>query len=443
MNPNGYKQMTMNGKWVVDIYKMGVDESQLADTRLLAILEGHDEPPLTLQEMVNQTRRSADIRHPEQHTGRVRETVEAQTEAISPPPGLEPIPSSAETAPSVHDSVSQPELEPSQQTESMRTAESEIYEDARSQATEIFVAQLRLREISQKLSVDDPFPGNLGLRMREHVMDPHAREVFTVLTWPEGCPSPSDDHGSSSSSSYPVEREARPLTDLETKQYGKEFRESHIKELQSWLDKDTCYPQLIIEYVKETHLKPLPSRWVTEFKIKEGRRVVKGRLCIKGFAERNQGSLHTSSPSASRLGHRLVMLLSATHAWDLLSLDTSTAFLQGYSFDYLDDIGFKRQPVSFLPPASVWQLLAELCPEKSSHCLKDPAAYCLRLRKAAYGLKSGTYGSQHTSRGCNSRSRLMMDASSCHTTPRRRLICSSHCTWTTHWSRVHLRGYSG
>jgi hypothetical protein len=160
-----------------------------------------------------------------------------------------------------------------------------------------------------------------------------------------------------------------------------------MKELQSLCDHGTGRPALVREYTNRTSLSPLPSRWVIEFKIKEGLRMVKARLCLKGFAERNQHALHTSSPTATRLGRRLVLHWAAEHGWQVASLDVSTAFLQGWTFDQLKSAGYERQPCSFRPPANVWDMLAKINPSLFSQAAADPSQYCLELSTAAYGLK--------------------------------------------------------
>jgi hypothetical protein len=184
-----------------------------------------------------------------------------------------------------------------------------------------------------------------------------------------------------------TDREARPLTPEELRLHHEEVEVSQTKEFKSWVDHSTCQAVSADKYFRDTGLLPLPSRWVIEFKIKEGKKVIKSRLVLKGFAETSQANLFTSSPTASRLGHRLVCLLAAANHWSLVSLDISTAFLQGWSFAEMSEAGFSRQPCAFRPPPEVWQLLAKLDPGQFEHAAKEPGKHVLQLHKAAYGLK--------------------------------------------------------
>jgi hypothetical protein len=184
-----------------------------------------------------------------------------------------------------------------------------------------------------------------------------------------------------------VERQLKALDQQQLLQHEKAVVTALIKELTSWLENKTCRPVRVADYLKRTGLKPIPSRWVIEFKEKLGEVVVKGRLCVKGFAERRADQLQTTSPTASRLGHRLVCLYSAVAKLPLVSLDVSTAFLQGWSFSELRESGFQRQPIAFTPPADVWKMLAELDPATYAQCLHNPGLWCLECDKAVYGLK--------------------------------------------------------
>jgi hypothetical protein len=185
---------------------------------------------------------------------------------------------------------------------------------------------------------------------------------------------------------FPVDRKTRPLTPPELKAHHDAVEKACLSELASWLLNSTCAPITRTAYSGKTGLRPLPSRWVIEFKEKVGALIIKARLCLKGFAEANQNKLATASPTASRIAHRLIYLLSVENSWGLESLDVSTAFLQGWTFQELREAGFERQPVAFVPPPDVWNLLAKLDPSYAP-IASAPNEYCLELFKSAYGLK--------------------------------------------------------
>ena len=185
---------------------------------------------------------------------------------------------------------------------------------------------------------------------------------------------------------YAVQKELRGLTPEEIKKNAPQVKAACIKELQSWLQHETGSAERIGSYTAKTGLKPLPSRWVIEFKEKSGTVVIKARLCAKGFAERNQHELQTSSPTATRLGHKMILAYAAYIKADLWSLDVSTAFLQGWTLDDVNASGHQRQACALILPHGCWELFAGL-DKRFQKAASDPSNYCLMLRKSVYGLK--------------------------------------------------------
>ena len=164
---------------------------------------------------------------------------------------------------------------------------------------------------------------------------------------------------------YPLKKDARPLTKQEIVEFKDEVREAELKELASWVKQRAGQPKLRSEYKSRTGLDPIPSRWVEVFKIKQGRRIIRIRLVLKGFAEKNQQTLQTTSPTSTRIGHRLIYSKAAQEGWDIWSIDVSSAFVRGFTFDELPEEGHHhRQPVAFLPPdPEFFTLMAELDPD--------------------------------------------------------------------------------
>ena len=185
---------------------------------------------------------------------------------------------------------------------------------------------------------------------------------------------------------YPLDKLNKSLSPKDLVDRKPEVDDSKLRELASWIKQRAGRPVLKAEYRKRTGLKELPSRWLEEWKLKEGEWIIKCRLVLKGFAESNQATLETSSPTASRLAHKVIMVQAAMEGWDIDSLDVSTAFLQGYRFEDLKKIGVTRQPCAFSPPAGTFALLAQLDPiwaEAASH----PDLWAFELEVGAYGLK--------------------------------------------------------
>ena len=185
---------------------------------------------------------------------------------------------------------------------------------------------------------------------------------------------------------FPLDKDCRPLNEAGLVTHAKEVEEAQLKELSSWLQHRVGKPVLKTDFEKRTGLKAMTSRMLKEFKKKEGKTVVKCRLALRGFQEQNQKSLATSSPTATKLGHRIVMQTAADNKWSLEGWDISTAFLQGFSFDNLPS-GMKRQPCGFVPPPGVFKLLAQLDPATWQEAASNPDAFIIELCKSVYGLK--------------------------------------------------------
>lgn len=211
---------------------------------------------------------------------------------------------------------------------------------------------------------------------RTTLIDQESREVFQIEC----------NHYDDIVEVFRVEKDLRPLTAIEIKQHSKEVEAAMTKELQSWIDNSTGRPVKRSEYTNRTGLKPIPSRWFIDWKMKEGSKIRKARLCLKGFAEMSQKSMHTFSPTASRVSLRLLSFIAAQNAWELWSLDVSTAFLQGYTFEQLNTEGImKRQPCAFNVDQTTMNMLARLSPKFKN--ATDIATWCIELLKGAYGLK--------------------------------------------------------
>jgi hypothetical protein len=137
---------------------------------------------------------------------------------------------------------------------------------------------------------------------------------------------------------FPLDKDCRPLSEQEIASMAPEIRQARLKELSAWVKNKAGKPRRKKEYTARTGLKPLPTRLVETFKRKKGVRIVKERLVGKGFAEANQATLETSSPTATRTSHRIVMSTSARKKWNIHSLDVSAAFLKGFDFSKLKNL---------------------------------------------------------------------------------------------------------
>ena len=159
---------------------------------------------------------------------------------------------------------------------------------------------------------------------------------------------------------FRVDKQTNDVSKAELISEAKAVDTACMAELKSWLDHGTCKPVLASTFTKATGLAPVTARWVLTWKVKEGVRGVKARLCLRGFQEVNQSQLHTASPTATRLGHRLIVQRAAELHQQVTSPDISTAFLQSSTFETMSEQGLDRQAVAFFPPPGVMEQLARL-----------------------------------------------------------------------------------
>ena len=189
---------------------------------------------------------------------------------------------------------------------------------------------------------------------------------------------------------FPLDKDVRELTSRERTELGPEIRAAKLKELSSWVKLRAGVPVRITAYRQATGLRPMPTRWVETYKRKLGKRVIKERFVVKGYAEQRQERLVTCSPTATRTSHRLVKTTSASRKWPLWLIDVSAAFLRGFDFEELNSKGHERQPVAITLDPETLQLLAEIDPVWAE-AAASPDLFCMQLQRGAYGLKDAPF----------------------------------------------------
>ena len=97
------------------------------------------------------------------------------------------------------------------------------------------------------------------------------------------------------------------------------------KELTSWKSQE------VYREVENTGQTVMSLRWVVTPKIINGQPSVKARLVARGFEELQD--FRTDSPTCSKEGLRIALLMLVSQSWSLHSLDVKTAFLQGESIN--------------------------------------------------------------------------------------------------------------
>ena len=365
------------GDQSIDWIQEGIEHSQLCHLRVIVLLEGSavSGPPL-LQLLNASSPLEPAIPFEQVATGRVRDH-----------PIELPIVSQAHSAATTR--VASVDGEPWNRATQFDSEGFDI-NLPENQHSEMFVALIRGR----RLTSPEPALWDKRMKMQDHMSTAscssyamssshdntnsvHSKEIWFI-----------EDFGFVCGQAFPLARDSGELKSSDYIEYKKECHDAAIKELTAWIKQKAGRAMKLADYVKKTGLKPLPSRWVDIFKRKSGVKIIKRRLVLKGFAERNQESMETASPTATRIGHRWVMMKSAEWGTPIVSYDVSTAFLQGDSFENLNASGHSRQACAFIPPPGVFETLHEVDPLGGwGEAAKRPSEWVFELDKGAYGLK--------------------------------------------------------
>ena len=96
----------------------------------------------------------------------------------------------------------------------------------------------------------------------------------------------------------------------------------------------------------------LTSRWVLKWKQIEDKKVVKARLTVQGFKDKQD--VDNYAGTSTRWSQRLVLIMCAQMKWTLMSADVSEAFLRGLTFAELAKMPgeVKRSCQLELPPGA-------------------------------------------------------------------------------------------
>ena len=81
------------------------------------------------------------------------------------------------------------------------------------------------------------------------------------------------------------------------------------------------------EEVPDEGQETLGTSWVLTEKIKEGKNVVKARLCVRGDQEETD-NIQTDSPTIRKSNINILLMLAARNKWTIRSQDVTSAFLQ-------------------------------------------------------------------------------------------------------------------
>ena len=118
-------------------------------------------------------------------------------------------------------------------------------------------------------------------------------------------------------------------------------------------------------------------------KLVDGKWLIKARLCVRGFKDRQVNKLLTFAGTASRMSQRLICALAAQEGWHMVSADVSAAFLKGITFaDLTAKFGDIERDISFDLPEGGAAILRTL----PGFFGFDPATEVLSMKKPGFGL---------------------------------------------------------
>jgi hypothetical protein len=119
----------------------------------------------------------------------------------------------------------------------------------------------------------------------------------------------------------------------------KEVKEAKNKEL-DLLVRFQVYDEVKTEDAKDGEV--VSSVWVvTEKEVKE-QRITKARLCARGYEETSD--FRRDSPTASKVGLRILFAMAANEGWTVEGLDAKSTFLQG---DPIERVVYVKPPKQF------------------------------------------------------------------------------------------------
>ena len=158
-----------------------------------------------------------------------------------------------------------------------------------------------------------------------------------------------------------IERDTDNLTKAEELEHKEEMAAAILKELQTW-QHYKCFSRRS----RQTARNIIDSRWVTKWKwvkMPDGkdRRVIRARLCVRGFKDRDAGNLESYAGTAQRYSQRIVVSEAVRRGWDISTADVEKAFLQGVTYEELSRLtGEPLREVNFMPPTGSIPILQKI-----------------------------------------------------------------------------------
>ena len=165
--------------------------------------------------------------------------------------------------------------------------------------------------------------------------------------------------------------------------------EADAKELAQFVQEKAFEKVLLEDILADTVV--IDGIWVRCWKYKQGKKILKSRMCARGCFDPQKQELSTRSTTASRLSQRILLSTAAVMNCLPESWDVSGAFLKGLTFDRIRELLLKQgiktpiRSVVVIPPYNSWRHLAKVDPSFHLEPWEIPR-YGLWCLKPVYGL---------------------------------------------------------
>ena len=259
-------------------------------------------------------------------------------------------------------------------------------------------------------------PPNFALDEEEPYVELMYEGPAWKLAWQEELPHQEPDEGSHlvtrmylskhkvvGQKKVSVERDDALLTPEEVKQHWQEVLAAIQKELETWVDmecisrKPRAQARNIIDCKWVLKWKwETPAQAASDTTTAVKRRVIRARLCLRGFKDIQSNDLASYAGTSSRYSQRLLVSEAVMRGWDLATTDISKAFLQGVTYKELAELtGEPLREVNFYLPDYCVPFLAKLkgfggfdprtevihCDKPGTGCVDAPRCFSLKLAK--------------------------------------------------------------
>jgi hypothetical protein len=178
-----------------------------------------------------------------------------------------------------------------------------------------------------------------------------------------------------------LEKALGELTPAEVKQHWETVAAAVRKELKSFSDLGVFRIAAL-----GTTGNCMTSCWVLRWKLDAitQQQLIKARLTVRGFLDKDGDWLETFASTASRWGQKLIVAVAVQNRWKMLTADVGAAFLRGLTFEELAKLtGAPVRRCAFKPPAGYGDFIREL--PNCQHF--DETKHELEMVKPVYGLK--------------------------------------------------------